>query len=229
MKLVNFMNNIKSKKKDTFDEAISCSLEVLDDFNNKIGLLVPVGNWVLSDNELLLSFAEWRKKFMHFFFSQFTTSKDSTKNYLKNLSIDKEDRILFAIYSEDILFGHIGLSNVTSARAEIDNIIRGLPVKQKDLMYFSQKAMLNWAFNILKVDNVEAKVMSTNFAALSFHKKFGSKLKKRFFLKKVFQESSFSYEVCDRDSKTEKFFLNVIEIAKCDFFEIKKLKQNKLK
>ena len=89
--------------------------------------------------------------------------------------------------------------------------------------------MLDWAFNILKVNNVEAKVMSSNFVALSFHKKFGSKLKKRFFLKKVFQESSFSYEVCDRDSKTEKFFLNVIEIAKCDFFEIKKLKQNKLK
>jgi hypothetical protein len=45
----------------------------------------------------------------------------------------------------------------------------------------------------------------------------------------VFQESSFSYEVCDRDSKTEKFFLDIIEIAKCDFFEIKKLKQNKLR
>jgi hypothetical protein len=41
MKLVNFMNNIKSKKKDTFDEAISCSLEVLDDFNNKIGITCP--------------------------------------------------------------------------------------------------------------------------------------------------------------------------------------------
>ena len=66
-----FQQDIKSKKKDTFDEAISCSLEVLDDFNNKIGLLVPVGNWVLSDEELLLSFAEWRKKFMHFFFCQF--------------------------------------------------------------------------------------------------------------------------------------------------------------
>jgi len=62
------MNNIQYKKKNTFVEALSCSLEVLDDFNNKIGLLVPVGNWVLSDNELLLSFAEWRKKFMHFFF-----------------------------------------------------------------------------------------------------------------------------------------------------------------
>lgn len=223
------MNNIQYKKKNTFVEAISCSLEVLDDFNNKIGLLVPVGNWVLSDEELLLSFAEWRKKFMHFFFSQFTTSKDSTKNYLKNLSINKEDRILFAIYSKDILVGHIGLSNVTSTRAEIDNIIRGLPDQQKDLMYFCQKAMLDWAFNILKVDNVEAKVMSSNIIALSFHKKFGSKLKKRFFLKKVLQENSFSYEVCDKDSATEKFLLDIVEITKCDFFEITKIKQNKLR
>ena len=67
MKLVKFLNNIKIKKKDTFVEAISCSLEVLDDYNNKVALLVPIGNWALSNEELLLSFAEWRKKFMHFF------------------------------------------------------------------------------------------------------------------------------------------------------------------
>ena len=146
----------------------------------------------------------------------------------KNM-LNKEDRILFVIYSKDILVGHIGLSNVTSTKAEIDNTIRGLPDQQKDLMYFSQKAMLDWAFNILKVNNVEAKVMSSNFVALSFHKKFGSKLKKRFFLKKVLQENSFSYEVCDRDSKTEKFFLDIIEITKYDFFEITKIKQNKLR
>ncbi len=213
------MNNIQSMKKDTLVEATSCSLDVFDDFNNKIAMLIPIGNWALSDEELLGSFAKWRKTFMHFFFTQFTASKESTKGYLMNLSIGKEDRIFFAIYIENILVGHIGLSNVTSRKAEIDNIIRGVSSAQKGLMYFSQKALLNWAFNTLKVEIIEAQVMSNNIAALLLHKRFGFKLREKFFLRKVIYESSFSYEACEKDIATEKFFLNIIEVTKLDFSE----------
>ncbi len=214
------MNNIQIKKKETFAEATSCSLDVLDDSHNKIASLIPIGNWALTDEELLGSFAKWRKTFMHFFFTQFTASKESTKDYLKNLSIRKEDRILFAIYLENILVGHIGLSNVTSSKAEIDNLMRGVSGIQKGLMYFSEMALLNWAFNTLKVDTIEAKVMSSNLAALSLHKKFGLKLRERFFLRKEIHESFFSYVACERERATEKFFLDIVEVSKLDFLKL---------
>jgi len=213
------MKNIQSMKKDTLVEAISCSLDVIDESNTKIALLVPVGNWALSDEELLGDFAKWRQIFMRFFLTQFTASKESTKNYLKNLSIGQEDRIFFAIYVDNLLVGHIGLSNVTGSKAELDNIIRGVSGGHKDLMFFTEKALLNWAFNTLKVEAVEAQVMSRNFLALSLHERFGFKLRERFFLKKVINESSFSYDACEKDSATEKFFLDVIEVAKLDFTE----------
>jgi perosamine synthetase len=223
------MNNIKSMKKNTFVEAISCSLDVIDESNAKISLLVPIGNWALSDEELLGSFAKWRQIFMRFFLTQFTASKESTKSYLNNLSIGQEDRIFFAIYVDNILVGHIGLSNVTGSKAELDNIIRGVSGGHKDLMYFCEKALLNWAFNTLKVETVEAQVMSRNFMALSLHERFGFKLRERFFLRKVINESSFSYEPCEKDSATEKFFLDVIEVAKLDFTKTIPLPDRRIK
>ena len=217
------MKNIQNMKKDTFDEARSYSLDVIDEINSKIGVLVPIGCWALSDEELLSSFAKWRQTFMHFFFTQFTASKESTLGYLKNLSILQEDRILFAIFVGRTLFGHIGLSNITDSKAEIDNTIRGVSGGHNNLFYFAEKALLNWAFNTLKVETIDAQIMSTNIRAHSLHKRFGFELKERFFLKKVVYESSFAYEACEKNSATEEFFLDVIELSKSDYMTAIKL------
>jgi RimJ/RimL family protein N-acetyltransferase len=213
------MNDIQNMKKDFFGEAISCSLNVFDEFNNKIATLVPIGPWALSDEELLSSFMKWRQTFMRFFLTQFSASKKGTRGYLKDLSIRQTDRIFFAIYVDNILFGHIGLSNVNESKAELDNMIRGVSGGHKNLMYFSEKAVLTWAFDTLKVETVDAKVMSRNFIALSLHERLGFKLKERFFLRKVIHESSFSYEICEKYDATEKFFLDIIEVNKFDFID----------
>lgn len=208
------MINLEALKKDTFVDALGCSLEVIDDDDNKIADLVPIGNWALDDSELLGSFAAWRQIFMRFFLTQFTASKESTSGYLKKLSIGQSNRIFFAIYVNDILVGHIGLSNITDSSAELDNIIRGVSGGHTDLMYFSEKKLLNWAFTELKVNTVHAQVMSKNFMALSLHERFGFKLKERHNLKKVKNESSISYEICDKEMATENFFLDIFEVSK---------------
>lgn len=213
------MIDLGTMKKETFSEALSSSLDVVDEANNKIASLVPIGNWALKDNELLSFFTTWRQTFMRFFLSQFTASQKSTQGYLKKLAIGQRNRIFFAIYVDKALFGHIGLSNLTESKAELDNIILGVSGGHKDLMYFSEKSLLNWAFTIIKVETVEAQVMSRNFMALLLHERFGFKLRKRFFLRKVISESSFSYEACEKDSATETFFLDVIEVDQFDFSE----------
>ena len=211
------MIDLNTMKSESFGEAKKSALDVLDEANNKIAKLVPIGNWALQDDELLNSFANWRKTFMRFFLTQFTTSKESTQGYLKNLSIGQSNRIFFAIYVNEILIGHIGLSNITESKAEIDNIIRGVSGGHKDLMYFSEKTLLNWAFATLKVNTIDAQVMSKNFMALSLHERFGFKLKERNFLKKVVRESSISFEICEENIATEKFFLDVVEVSRAEF------------
>ena len=211
------MIDLDTMKSESFGEAKKSALEVLDEANNKIAKLVPIGNWALQDDELLNSFANWRKTFMRFFLKQFTASKESTQGYLKNLSIGQSNRIFFAIYVNEILFGHIGLSNITESKAELDNIIRGVSGGHKDLIYFSEKTLLNWAFATLKVNTIDAQVMSKNFMALSLHERFGFKLKERNFLKKVVRESSISFEICEENIATEKLFLDVVEVSRAEF------------
>ncbi len=211
------MDIVESLKKDSFVEALSCALTVYDESNNEIARLVPIGKWALFDEDLLCSFSKWRQKFMSFFLTQFNASKESTKGYLKNLSIKRNDRIFFAIYANDLLVGHIGLSNINENNAELDNAIRGIAGGHKDLMYFSEKALLTWAFSRLAVDSVDAQVLSKNFLALSLHKKFGFKLRERLSLKKIVNENSFSYDPCEQDVATEKFFLDILEVYKIDF------------
>ena len=211
------MINLDALKQATFTEALGYSLEVVDNANNKIAVLVPIGNWALEDSELLCCFAAWRQTFMRFFLTQFTASKESTSGYLKKLSIGQSNRIFFAIYVNDILVGHIGLSNITDVSAELDNIIRGVSGGHSDLMYFSERKLLQWAFTELKLKTVDAQVMSKNFMALSLHERFGFKLKERKNLKKVINESSVCYEVCDNEVATEKFFLDIVEVSKEEF------------
>ena len=214
------MIDLSAMKKLTFSEALSSSLDVLDEANNKIASLVPIGNWALNDGELLNSFAIWRQTFMRFFLTQFTASRKSTKGYLQNLSIGQSDRILFAIYAGETLVGHIGLSNLTESKAELDNIIRGVSGGHKDLMYLSEKTLLNWAFVTLNMNTIDAQVMSKNFMALSLHKRFGFKLKERYSLKKVVRENLNSYEICEKYVATEKFFLDIIEVSKEEFTKV---------
>ena len=106
-------------------------------------------------------------------------------------------------------------------------MIRGVSGGHSDLMYFSEKALLNWAFNTLRVETINGQIMSKNFMALSLHERFGFSLKERFFLKKVFYENSFTYEACEKDNATEKFFLDIIELSKSNYAEAVKLYKDK--
>ena len=211
------MIDFNSMKKESFDDASNSALNVLDEKDKKIASLVPIGNWALQDDGLLNSFANWRKIFMPFFLTQFTASKQSTHDYLKELSIAQRDRIFFAIYVNKTLVGHMGLSNITDYKAELDNVVRGVPGGPKYLMYFSEKTMLKWAFSNLKVRIINSRVMSKNLKALSLHGRFGFKLKERHFLKKVLGKDTSTFEICEENVATEKFFLDIIELSSIDF------------
>lgn len=220
------MINYGKMKKEIFTEALSCSIDVLDKNKNKIAKLIPVGNWALKDSKLLNSFAKWRKTYMNFFFKQFTSSKESMIGYLKNLSIGKGNRIFFAIYVDKTLVGHIGLKNITKNSAELDNIIRGETGGPSNLMLLSEKTLLYWAFFILDLKKVNAKVMSNNLMALNLHEELGFKLKKKYYLKKFQMKKRLFYRTSDKKAATENFFMNSIELSKKDFITVNNFTQS---
>ena len=211
------MVDLSSMKCKSFSDAFNHKLDVRSESGSKIAELIPIGRWAIQDEDLLNCFASWRQTFMRFFLTQFIASKKSTVSYLNNISLAESNRIFFAIYVERKLIGHIGLSNITADNAELDNIIRGVSGGHSDVMYFAEKTLLTWAFEKLSLQSVDAKVMSKNLMALSLHERVGFKLKERHFLQKVIREDSFSFEICDENFATEKFFLDIIEVSRDDF------------
>ena len=214
------MFDLQKLKKDSFSEALICSIPILNLEGDEIAKLIPIGNWALNDSHLLQSFASWRKIFMRFFLTQFETSAQSTAAYLENLSIKQSNRIFFGIYLDNDLIGHIGLSNIVIDEAEIDNLIRGKSGGHTDLMYFVEKTLLEWAFINLKVDKIVGRMLSKNFMAMSLHQRFGFSLKERLPLKKVTRHETVSFERCASEEATEKFFLDIIEVNISKFFQI---------
>ena len=216
------MINIQKQKKDSFSEALKYSLSINDNIGNEIGKLIPIDNWALNDKNLLSSFASWRKKFSHFFFTTFKTSAQSTKTYLKNVSIAQTNRILFCVYFDNNLIGHMGLSEISSREALLDNFIRGESGGHSNLMYFAEKTLISWAFEELMLEKLLGRMMSNNFLANSLHESFGFKLQKRLPLKKVITKNSFTFEECEKVEATEKFYLDIIELNKSSFKDIVK-------
>ena len=157
---------------------------------------------------------------MRFFRAQFQASQESTKNYLRNFSILQDDRLLFAIYVDNDLFGHIGLSNVSEECAELDNVIRGVSGGPDDLLYYAERALLNWAFNTVGVRTVSAQVLSNNFLAMNLHERFGFEVTESLPLVQRRHEKCITYVPCDSADSTETFSLHVIELTNSSFNKI---------
>tara|TARA_B100000900_G_scaffold383746_1_gene371959 strand:+ start:304 stop:945 length:642 start_codon:yes stop_codon:yes gene_type:complete len=211
------MINLQNLKESNYTDAMKHSISVTDHDLNELAKLIPIGKWAKTDTNLLISFANWRKTFMRFFFTQFETSVESTLKYLEDFSITKPNRIFFAIYERNNLIGHIGLCNISIFNAELDNMIRGKSGEHPDLMYFVEKTVLMWAFDTLGLNTVDARVMSNNFMAVSLHERLGFKLKTRYPVKRVIKKDSVIFQRSDQSESTEKFFQDIMEVTRYSF------------
>ena len=131
-------NLITSMKADSFDKALSNALSIFDSKKNEIGKLVPIGNWIVTDKKKIENLSTWRQKNMKFFFSQFISSYKRTLWYIKNFSIEKNNRIFFLIYDDkNELIGHIGLADIEKNFGVLDNLIRGVDKGNPKLIFYS--------------------------------------------------------------------------------------------
>lgn len=173
-KLMPYKNIINSLKVDSFEEALSISVPVYNSQNLQIGSLVPVGNWILSDEEKICNVRDWRQKTMRMFLTQFQSTFEGTFSFLKNLFIGQEDRILFLIYDEHKRFiGHIGMVDINAQHGELDNLMRGVDGGNPRLVYFSEITLLDWCFKKLGIGFSDVRALSYNWVAISLHEEVG--------------------------------------------------------
>ena len=179
-------NIIANMKKDSFSSAMSIALPILNLENEIIGKLVPVGKWILSEDDKIRSLTQWREKNIKIFFSQSKPSNERTIWYLNNFSIKKNNRIFFLIYTDKNEFiGHIGLADIEKKFAVLDNLIRGVSAGNSKLIHFSIVTIIDWFFKNFETKKIYGKIISYNSLSISLLEEVGFKIIDKIPLKKV--------------------------------------------
>jgi hypothetical protein len=207
-------------KKSSLEEAFLLRIVVFDKQRNVLGYLLPVGDWILSDDIKIEQIRLWRHRAMRMFLAQFESTFDKTLGYLKNLSIDQKDRIFFLIYNDkDQFVGHIGLAAVDGSKGELDNLMRGVDGGHPRLVYFSEIALLNWCFQNLEIVESEVRVISYNWLTIALHEEVGYKIVENIPLKRVSKDGLVFHETTHRKKSNVNYSCAKMGLSKELFYE----------
>jgi len=216
----NYKNIIAQIKCTSLELAQEKSLPIYNNENMKLGVLVPVGPWILDHPDKIESICAWRQNAMKMFLAQFESTYERSINYLKNLSIAQEDRIFFLIFDDRERFiGHIGLSNIDGTQGELDNLMRGVPGGNPRIIFFSELALLSWAFNELGLEESNLRVLSINWTVIGLHESVGYSIKNRFYLMKTEQNGIISHNVISNNVGNVPYQCIEMRITKDTFFQ----------
>jgi hypothetical protein len=219
--MMKYIRVIASMKKSSFEEAFSSRISVLDKEQKVIGFLVPVGEWILSDEEKIAQIQLWRQRTMRMFLTQFESTFEKTFGYLKNLSIAQEGRVFFLLYDDKHRFvGHIGIAGVDGSIGELDNLVRGVDGGHPRLVYFAEVTLLHWCFQNLGIAESDVRVISYNWLVLALHEEVGYQHVENIPLKKITKEGVVFHEPTNKDESNVKYSCTKMLLKKDVFYEI---------
>jgi hypothetical protein len=213
-------NLIYKMKRNSFEDAMCISLPIFDRNNKKIGKLIPVGKWILSKKNKIENLTSWREQNMKFFFSQFKSNYERTVWYIKSLSIEKENRIFFLIYTNNNeMIGHIGLADIESNFGVLDNMIRGKETGDAKLINYSMITIINWFFKEFNIKNLYGKIISYNWLTISLHEEIGFKIIEKIPLKKIQENGEIYHKNVNSSESNVRYFCTKMLLEKIEFYK----------
>ncbi len=205
-------------KKISRDDANLHGISILDNVGQKIGCLLPVGKWILTELGLLEKIAGWRNKFNRMFPSQIKVTVESTILHLESL-VDKHDSILFLIEDDDRkIIGHIGAINISTTEFELAHLMRGENTKNTEIIYFAEKALIEWCISELGVTEVKIEAMSYNLGAISIHEKMGFELERKIPIRKIDDKDGVKHIACPESEANVKYQIVQYRLDSGKFF-----------
>jgi RimJ/RimL family protein N-acetyltransferase len=198
-------------------------LPILDGNNLVIGSLRCIDTYTLHDIQTINLLTKWRNQNMKYFLTQFLATSVRTRNWLENIVLPADNRIIFLVYDEtEKKIGNLGLCNISESYAEIDNVLRGEMSNTKSLFYYAMITVLCWIFEYMNIPNVNLHVFSDNIKAISLYEKLGFKTVKILSLSRVNSENVVSYVLSsDLETHTDYKYQEML-LRKVDFMMTKK-------
>ncbi len=209
---------IQFLKRDSVEDSLKVAIDIEDATGSRIGLLQPVGEWILNKPDQVDLIKTWRQRAMKMFFVQFESTHERTLTYLKDLSIGQDNRLFFMIRDvEERVIGHIGISNANRKSVELDNIMRGVQGGDPRLIYQAEVSLLAWCFNTLGIEYVEARVASYNWMAASLHQEIGFTIFENQPLRKYEENGVIYHEPVSAERANVRYFCTKLILSKDDF------------
>lgn len=125
--------------------------------------------------------ALWRNENPFMTVDPFLATEESTQNWIENLIINRDDRILFLVTSlRGKKIGHMGYStfDFDKKSCEVDAVLRGVK-DNPGIMSDALQALIYFGKNTLKLDNIFLRVFSDNYHAIKFYENNGFKIVKK--------------------------------------------------
>ncbi len=157
----------------------------------------------LANDYLIDKLSAWRRKHQYWFGGQFKISRTRTKVWLKNLVLEKADRILFVIEDDHgKIYGHLGFNRYRAwdNSCELDNVVRG-EEGISGLMADCTSKILSWGKKNLKIDKIFLITFADNLKAVNLYKRSNFKTIRKIPLVLTRHDGESSWEVLKRGKK----------------------------
>jgi hypothetical protein len=194
------LNPIQSQLDRVIAGTQQLTLPIHDEEGTVIGTLRPLTLAYLDDAAILEKLTDWRNQNMTSFLSQFTATLDRTRSWLSNVVFQASGQMLFLVYSNDLLMGHLGFKNLTPLDALMDNAIRGARGGHPKIFVMAHKTLAKWLFQEAKIESLYGYVMIDNAPAIMMNKQVGWSIWIRLPLLKLAPgEDDVRWEIGDED------------------------------
>jgi RimJ/RimL family protein N-acetyltransferase len=181
--------------------------------NRIVGYLRPISKDWIFDNNYIKLLANWREENWFAYPTVFKVTYEGTLKWVKEQLIDRIDRILFMIFTQEgNPIGHLGLSNFNfeNKEAEIDNVVRGMKNVLPGIMTFSMNTLIKWCFDSdgLDLSRLYLRVFYDNSKAIELYERCGFRGIKKIPLRRIVENEIIKYEEMSGEdfSSPDKFF-----------------------
>lgn len=197
------------------------NISIMKSDSTVIGHLQPMNMSFAEDTEIIQALANWRQKYMQFFLTQFTATAERTQNWLKNLVLKDTSRILFLICQHGKPIGNFGVCHIGRTSAELDNLIRGEVIQEKQLIFYAEQCLCHWLFRELRLSEIYLHVFSNNHRTIALHSSIGFTITKLSKMTTEMDGDTLKFVVQDAESPSlDEIGYVKMEIMKKRFYEL---------
>lgn len=156
--------------------------------------------------------SQWRNDNNFMSPDKFVSTPESTEKWLDHAVLERSDRILFLILTDDgKKVGHIGFSSYDDKdrSVEIDAVMRGDKNTAPGIMSMAMNTLIRWGLDELKMKKIKLRVLSDNTQAIRFYKRNCFYKTGEIPLYQVIGEERWTPQKQNEDQMPEKFYFKM--------------------